>query len=187
MVRDKKTGKSKGFAFLRYADQRSTILAVDNLNGSMVLDRKLRVDHISEYKQPKKEDENAEDWDQDPRTNMNVAPQPIVQAQTACIKHEEREEQEDYTKGIDPEDPMYEYLVNERKEEARKRKEESLYGRSKRSCNDRHSSHRHRSRSPYSKGERSRIRSMTDKEERHRRDHKHRSRRDHTPPRDKER
>lgn len=36
LVRDKKTGKSKGFAFLCYEDQRSTILAVDNLNGIKV-------------------------------------------------------------------------------------------------------------------------------------------------------
>jgi len=36
LIRDKKTGKSKGFAFLAYADQRSTILAVDNLNGAEV-------------------------------------------------------------------------------------------------------------------------------------------------------
>lgn len=34
LIRDHKTGKSKGFAFLQYEDQRSTILAVDNLNGA---------------------------------------------------------------------------------------------------------------------------------------------------------
>lgn len=34
LVRDKTTGKSKGFAFLAYEDQRSTILAVDNFNGA---------------------------------------------------------------------------------------------------------------------------------------------------------
>ncbi|RXG73026.1 RNA-binding motif protein, X-linked 2 [Armadillidium vulgare] len=33
LIRDHKTGKSKGFGFLCYEDQRSTILAVDNLNG----------------------------------------------------------------------------------------------------------------------------------------------------------
>lgn len=36
LVRDRKTGKSKGYAFLQYEDQRSTILAVDNLNGATV-------------------------------------------------------------------------------------------------------------------------------------------------------
>jgi len=32
-MRDKKTGKSRGFGFVAYEDQRSTILAVDNFNG----------------------------------------------------------------------------------------------------------------------------------------------------------
>lgn len=36
LVRDKGTGKSKGFAFLCYEDQRSTVLAVDNLNSTKV-------------------------------------------------------------------------------------------------------------------------------------------------------
>jgi RNA recognition motif-containing protein len=36
LVRDKKTGKFKGYGFLCYEDQRSSILSVDNLNGSKV-------------------------------------------------------------------------------------------------------------------------------------------------------
>ena len=36
LVRNKKTGKGKGFCFIGYEDQRSTILAVDNLNGIKV-------------------------------------------------------------------------------------------------------------------------------------------------------
>lgn len=36
LARDYETGKSKGFAFVQYEDQRSTVLAVDNLNGSKV-------------------------------------------------------------------------------------------------------------------------------------------------------
>lgn len=36
LVRDEDTGKSKGFAFLKYEDARSSILAVDNLTGSKV-------------------------------------------------------------------------------------------------------------------------------------------------------
>jgi RNA-binding motif X-linked protein 2 len=45
LVRDKETGKSKGFAFLKYEDQRSTVLAVDNFNGTQILGRPIRVDH----------------------------------------------------------------------------------------------------------------------------------------------
>lgn len=36
LIRDKKTGKSKGYCFLCYEDQRSTVLSVDNLNGISV-------------------------------------------------------------------------------------------------------------------------------------------------------
>lgn len=42
LVRDKRTGKSLGYAFLSYADQRSTVLAVDNFNGIKVLGRTIR-------------------------------------------------------------------------------------------------------------------------------------------------
>ncbi|CAI5972090.1 unnamed protein product [Closterium sp. NIES-64] len=57
LVRDKSTGKSKGFAFLAYEDQRSTILAVDNLNGAKVAGRIVKVDHVADYKRIAKEDE----------------------------------------------------------------------------------------------------------------------------------
>ena len=53
MLRDKKTGKSKGFAFICYEDQRSTILAVDNFNGTKLAGRQIRVDHVNNYKPPK--------------------------------------------------------------------------------------------------------------------------------------
>ncbi|XP_054978977.1 RNA-binding motif protein, X-linked 2-like [Sorex araneus] len=57
LVRDKKTGKSKGFGFLCYEDQRSTILAVDNFNGIKIKGRTIRVDHVSNYRAPKDSDE----------------------------------------------------------------------------------------------------------------------------------
>ncbi|XP_008575008.1 PREDICTED: RNA-binding motif protein, X-linked 2 [Galeopterus variegatus] len=56
LVRDKKTGKSKGFCFLCYEDQRSTVLAVDNFNGIKIKGRTIRVDHVSNYRAPKDSD-----------------------------------------------------------------------------------------------------------------------------------
>lgn len=84
LVRDKATGKQKGFCFICYEDQRSTILAVDNLNGikvcvyrvvkakvnhfpyltnalSQILGKTLRVDHVKDYKPPKADDKMDEE------------------------------------------------------------------------------------------------------------------------------
>ena len=43
-------GKSRGFAFLAYEDQRSTVLAVDNLSGGRVAGRIISVNHVDNYK-----------------------------------------------------------------------------------------------------------------------------------------
>ncbi|GME86128.1 unnamed protein product [[Candida] boidinii] len=52
MARDEDSGKSKGFCFLKYEDQRSTVLGVDNLNGVQIGSRLILVDH-TRYKPPK--------------------------------------------------------------------------------------------------------------------------------------
>ena len=54
LVREEDTGKSRGFAFLKYEDSRSCILAVDNFCGMKVLGRSIRVDHVEQYRLPKK-------------------------------------------------------------------------------------------------------------------------------------
>ncbi len=53
LARDDKTGKSRGFAYISYEDQRSTDLAVDNLNGITLCERIIKVDHVDQYKVPK--------------------------------------------------------------------------------------------------------------------------------------
>lgn len=60
LVRDKQTKKSRGFAFLAYEDQRSTVLAVDNLSGSRVAGRIIRVEHVDNYRKQKAEAEGEE-------------------------------------------------------------------------------------------------------------------------------
>lgn len=45
LIRDKETGKSRGSGFVTYHDARSCVLAVDNMNGIVILNRTLRVDH----------------------------------------------------------------------------------------------------------------------------------------------
>lgn len=55
LARDKETGKSRGFAWIKYEDQRSCDLAVDNLGGATIMDRVVRVDH-ARYKPRDDED-----------------------------------------------------------------------------------------------------------------------------------
>ena len=60
MIRDRKTGKSRGFGFLCYENQMSTDLAVDNFNGTKVIGRIIRVDHVNNYRPPKDHDDADE-------------------------------------------------------------------------------------------------------------------------------
>ena len=46
LARDRKTGKSRGFAFIAYENQKSTVLAVDNLNAAEICGRTILVDHV---------------------------------------------------------------------------------------------------------------------------------------------
>ena len=53
LIRDEKTGASKGTCFICYEDWRSTILSVDNFNGITLLGRAISVDHIDYKVNPK--------------------------------------------------------------------------------------------------------------------------------------
>ncbi|OSD04560.1 hypothetical protein PYCCODRAFT_1443825 [Trametes coccinea BRFM310] len=114
MPRDKETGKQRGFAFLMYEDQRSTILAVDNLNGAKVLDRTLRVDHVKNYKQGKIKGEDGE-WHEPDEQSFNAKPEIIMDAE------EGSESSEESGPDIDPEDPMRDFLIAQWKEEKAKK------------------------------------------------------------------
>jgi RNA-binding motif X-linked protein 2 len=52
LAKEKDSNSSRGFAFLSYQDQRSTVLAVDNFNGTRLAGRDIRVDHVLNYKSP---------------------------------------------------------------------------------------------------------------------------------------
>ncbi|KAG2013195.1 RNA-binding protein Cwf29 [Coprinopsis cinerea AmutBmut pab1-1] len=115
MPRDKETGKPRGFAFLMYEDQRSTILAVDNLNGAKVLERTLRVDHVKQYKQPKVKNADGE-WVEQDEEVFNAAPE-LIEDDGA-----ESDSSDSTGASIDPEDPMRDYLIAQRKEAKAKKK-----------------------------------------------------------------
>ena len=123
LVRDKDTGKSRGFAFVKYEDQRSTDLAVDNLGGATLLGRVLKVDH-TRYK--RKEDEETRDNTNgvsgdnanveiiDKPTNNVGSPKDVVEERP--ILQEERE-LADIIENHDENDPMKEYLIQQKREE----------------------------------------------------------------------
>ncbi|KAF9164611.1 hypothetical protein DFQ26_001228 [Actinomortierella ambigua] len=119
LVRDRDTGKSKGYAFIKYVDQRSTVLAVDNMNGSQVKGRTLRVDHVQNYKVPKKLDEDGNEIEQDEEMLNNAIPKPIEQESASGSESSESEVDDT---GIDPDDPMREYLLKKLKKKAQKAK-----------------------------------------------------------------
>ncbi|GJJ07210.1 hypothetical protein Clacol_001410 [Clathrus columnatus] len=134
MPRDKNTGKPKGFAFLMYEDQRSTVLAVDNLGGANVLGRTLKVDHVRSYKQPKVRNEEGELVDPEEQA-LNAKPELVHGKQIISIFDQHlpllldddavSESSESSAPSIDPEDPMREYLLQKRREEKEKKKKKS--------------------------------------------------------------
>lgn len=152
LVRDKETGKSKGFAFLKYEDQRSTDLAVDNLGGAVVMGRTLKVDH-TRYK--KKDDEPDEGIDLDNGVEQIEAGDERRKKRRTSESDSEEErpmlkEELELAKLIqehEEDDPMKAFLVQEKKEEvalalARMKDSKSSGKRHK------HRHHHHKSRRP---------------------------------------
>ncbi|KXX82369.1 RNA-binding motif protein, X-linked 2 [Madurella mycetomatis] len=199
LVRDKETGKSKGFGWLKYEDQRSTDLAVDNLGGAEIGGRLIRVDH-ARYKARDDEDLDeckigwedmlrreraekglrSEDESEDASDEEARPSRPMIK--------EERELQM-LIQDHDDEDPMKQFLIDEKKKEVeealRKEKKRTERRSRKHRDEDRHHRHRsHRSRRDESDDE-GRSRDKDKDRDRDDRDveRKHRSRRDETPVR----
>ncbi|KAM8898069.1 RNA-binding motif protein, X-linked 2 isoform 2-T2 [Spinachia spinachia] len=91
LVRDKKTGKSKGFCFICFEDQRSTVLVVDNLNGIKIKGRTIRVDHVKDYRPPK----DTEDMDDITKHLREQGCAPKTNAPPSSSSSSEEEEEEE--------------------------------------------------------------------------------------------
>lgn len=91
-----------------YLDQRSTVLAVDNLNGSKVLGRTLRVDHTRNYEQPKGRDADGEVVEPEEQS-MNAMPQMLGGSSAAAGRIAGGAEDD-----VDEEDPMAGYIRSNR-------------------------------------------------------------------------
>ncbi|KAK4635861.1 U2 snRNP component ist3 [Fulvia fulva] len=122
LVRDKDTGKSKGFCFLKYEDQRSCDLAVDNLSGAGVMGRVMSVDH-TRYKKKEGEVEGIMDEEEAQEDTDKEDGDRRKRRKTESESEEERPlikeeiELQKLLRDHDDDDPMKEYLVKEKREE----------------------------------------------------------------------
>ena len=124
LVREEATGKSLGFAFIKYEDWKSTILAVDNMNGVEILGRTISVDHKKEYSPPKpKKDKTKQQQDQE---------MPVEHVPGHAYKDKELANEYDINKGIDVFRPQEDDEEEEEEEE-----EDQDHGAKRKSSKDR--------------------------------------------------
>jgi RNA-binding motif X-linked protein 2 len=178
LVRDKETGKSRGFAFLKYEDQRSTDLAVDNLGGAVIMGRTLKVDHTRYKKKDDEPDEGIDLEEQSRQIEEDDGEGRRKRRRTSESESEEerpmiREERElaKLIQEHDEDDPMKAFLVQEKKEEVTLALARLKDG--KRSERKHRHHHRHHKSRPKEEGD---ERDRDSRRSRHRKD-SHRSRR----------
>ncbi|KAI1504865.1 hypothetical protein F5X99DRAFT_329490 [Biscogniauxia marginata] len=185
LARDKESGRSKGFGWLKYEDQRSCDLAVDNLGGAEIAGRLVRVDH-ARYKP--RDDEDPDEfkvgWEDIQRKERAARGEgegegDVEMADAGSGEDGEGEprrpmikEERELARLIeehDDDDPMKGFLIDEKKKEVERalKKEE----RGEKKHKHRHHHHHHKSH----------HRSRRDESDEERDDRKKRSRRDETP------
>ncbi|EPY51120.1 RNA-binding protein Cwf29 [Schizosaccharomyces cryophilus OY26] len=153
LVRDKETKKSKGYCFLKYADQRSTILAVDNMTNVKLLDRLVRVDHVASYRVPKKGSEDGAAPSEIGSQNLDALYPPSL-PRTELESAERSPAPDEHAEPLDEKDmldPMHEYIKNEKRrkvDDAHHSSHSSRTRRHRHSDRHRHTHRRHRDKSP---------------------------------------
>jgi RNA-binding motif X-linked protein 2 len=198
LVRDKETGKSRGFAFLKYEDQRSCDLAVDNLSGAGVLGRVLGVDHCRyQLKEGEVEGEGLEEDAADDGGDETDREGDVRRKRRRTSEGESEEEEEwrpllkeeaelaKLLREHDEDDPMKSFLIQEKKDEvadALKRLELSKkdgkgHDRGGEKKHRHHRSRRHDSDDEDAENRRERHHSRRDREDEDGRSDRHRSRR----------
>ncbi|KAI4834239.1 RNA-binding domain-containing protein [Aureobasidium sp. EXF-8845] len=118
LMRDKETGKSKGFCWLKYEDQRSCDLAVDNLGGATVMGKMLAVDH-TRYKKRDDEDEDEGYVGQDKEIAGADAEESEAEEEARPLIKEEIELAK-LMRDMEDDDPMKAYMIEQKKEEVEK-------------------------------------------------------------------
>ncbi|KAJ4367849.1 RNA-binding protein Cwf29 [Didymella sp. IMI 355093] len=123
LARDKETGKSRGFAWIKYEDQRSCDLAVDNLGGATIMDRVIRVDH-ARYKPRDDEDmrdNTMGDVDMDAGDNSDGGRRKRRRSEETESEDDrpmlpEELELERLTEKLDLDDPMRDSMIKQQQE-----------------------------------------------------------------------
>ncbi|KAG9670801.1 RNA-binding domain-containing protein, partial [Aureobasidium melanogenum] len=118
LMRDKETGKSRGFCWLKYEDQRSCDLAVDNLGGATVMGKMLAVDH-TRYKKRDDEDEDEGYVGQDKQIAGADAQESEPEEERRPLINEEIELAK-LMRDMEDDDPMKAYMIEQKKEEIEK-------------------------------------------------------------------
>lgn len=160
LIKDKETGKHRGFGFLKYANFKSCILAIDNFNGIKLGDRILRIDHnYYKLRGDEKEDDYLINYDEvkkEIEAKQDKEDIKLIEDKKETIKEPIKEEN---TLDVDEfKDPMADFLNSEKKDNddddddefkdpmeqfIKEKKDKHTKHRSHRS--HRHRSHRHRS------------------------------------------
>ena len=179
LARDKETGKSRGFAWIKYEDQRSCDLAVDNLGGATIMDRVIRVDH-ARYKPRDDEDmrdNTMGDVDMDAANDSDGGRRKRRKSEDTDSDDDrpllpEEIELEQLTEKLDLDDPMRDSMIKQQQEKVdeavaklrrKMRKEKERKSRHERRHRRDGSRDRHRDR------DRKRIKDVDDDDRPHRR------------------
>lgn len=198
LMRDKETGKSRGFCWLKYEDQRSCDLAVDNLGGATVMGKMLAVDH-TRYKKRDDKDQDEGYVGQDKQIAGADAEESEAEEEARPLIKEELELAK-LMRDMEDDDPMKAYMIEQKKEEVEKAlaksssssrkpddsRREKRHHRSRRDHDeDRHRRHRRDPSRDRTDDRRDRHRSYRDDRSESPRRDRHRSTRDHqdSPPR----
>ncbi|CAD0024494.1 unnamed protein product [Aureobasidium pullulans] len=148
LMRDKETGKSRGFCWLKYEDQRSCDLAVDNLGGATVMGKMLAVDH-TRYKKRDDEDEDEGYVGQDKQIAGAEAEDSEAEEERRPLIKEELELAK-LMRDMEDDDPMKAYMIDQKKEEVEKALKKASTSSSRKHDDSRHEKRHHRSRRDHS-------------------------------------
>jgi len=188
LMRDKETGKSKGFCWLKYEDQRSCDLAVDNLGGATVMGKMLAVDH-TRYKKRDDEDEDEGYVGQDKQIAGADAEESEAEEETRPLIKEELELAK-LMRDMEDDDPMKAYMIEQKKEEVEKALAKPSSSSSRKHDDSRREKRHHRSRRDHDEDRHRRHRRDSSRDRTEDRRDRHRSHRDdrsESPRRDRHR